>query len=78
VESIRTRRRYTEVEKQTAITVCRLVLKELIGELRAKQIPITFESEVVTLGDLYAGLEVLTGGSAGWQILLKKAGRAYL
>jgi hypothetical protein len=47
----------------------------LAGEQRAKAVPISFESEPLTLSDLCAVLETLTGGPSGWQTLLRLAER---
>jgi hypothetical protein len=64
-----------QIAKEAAIAAVRGVLCELLGPGRAKGIPIEFQSEPVTLSDLYSALETLTGGSSGWQTLLKLAGR---
>jgi hypothetical protein len=65
-----------QVEKSCAITVIRRVMTHLVGEQRAKTIPIEYESDLVTLGDIYGLLEELTGGIDGWRTLVKFSGRA--
>jgi hypothetical protein len=64
-----------QIAKEAAIVAVRRVLRELHGTGRAKGISIEFQSELVTLSDLYSALETLTGGPSGWQTLLKLAGR---
>jgi hypothetical protein len=49
-------------------------MTHLVGEQRA--IPIEYESDLVTLGDIYGLLEELTGGIDGWRTLVKFSGRA--
>jgi hypothetical protein len=50
-------------------------MTHLVGEQRA--IPIEYESDLVTLGDIYGLLEELTGGIDGWRTLVKFSGRAW-
>jgi hypothetical protein len=65
------------IEQRTAIAVCRLVLASTIGKERAARVPLDFEGEgEVTVGDLFAALEELSGGAAGWRTLLQFAGYA--
>jgi hypothetical protein len=47
-----------QVEKSIAITVIRRVMTHLVGEQRTKTIPIEYESDLVTLEDIYGLLEI--------------------
>jgi hypothetical protein len=60
------------VAKQTAIFAIRIILLELQG-LKAHRAEIEFDCDPVTLGDLFALLEKLSGPS-GWQLMQRKAG----
>jgi hypothetical protein len=50
-------------------------LLERFRSSSAERASISFESEPVTLSDLYALLEVLTAGPSDWRTLLRRAGR---
>jgi hypothetical protein len=63
-----------EVQKDAAVYVCKTILREVAGPLIAQNTPIDFENEPVTLRDLDAAIQDLTG-PRGWSALLKKAGR---
>jgi hypothetical protein len=63
-----------QVEKQTAIEVCKTILREVWGPLKSQRMPVDFKTEPVTLGDLQAKIAELTGPK-GSSVLLKKAGR---
>lgn len=62
----------TLVAKATAIFAIRNILLELQG-LKAHRTEIDFRGDPVTLDDLFALLEKLSGPS-GWQLLQRKAG----
>jgi hypothetical protein len=63
-----------EIDKQTAIEVCRIILRDTLGGLVAQATPIDFDqSEPITLRDLHAAIQELAGAK-GWSVLLKKGG----
>jgi hypothetical protein len=62
-----------EIEKQSAVMVCRIVLRETLGPHREQSTAVDFKTEPVTLGDLQAAIQDLAGPK-GWSALLRKAG----
>jgi hypothetical protein len=60
------------VTRETAVAVCRIILRDTLGGLAAQGASVDFESEVVTLRDLHAAIQDLTG-PRGWSALLRKA-----
>ena len=63
------------IEKTAAIAGVRGVMARLAGEARAKDLPIDFDAEIVTVGDVHHALETLTNGPTGYRALLNLAGR---
>jgi hypothetical protein len=62
------------IAKETAIFAIRIILLELQG-LKARRAEIDFAGDPVTLGEMFALLEKLSG-SAGWKLSQSKAGYA--
>jgi hypothetical protein len=61
-----------EVERDTAIKVCRLIVADALGALRAQSTPINFsEGAPVLLTDVHDAIQTLCG-SAGWTALTKR------
>jgi hypothetical protein len=61
-----------EIERETAIKICRLVAEDVLGKQRAQTIAVEFElSWPVLLRDLHAKLESLCG-QRGWDALVKR------
>jgi hypothetical protein len=63
-----------QIEKQTAIEVCRIIMREALGLLKAQRIPVVFGNELVTLRDLQSKVQDLAGPK-GWNALFRKAGQ---
>jgi hypothetical protein len=62
-----------EIEKETAVEVCKIVLRETLGLLRAQRVAIEFGSEPVALSDVQAKIQQVAG-PRGWSALLAKVG----
>ena len=60
-----------EIEKQTAIEVCKIVLRETLGPLKPQRIAVEFKTEPVTLGDLQSRIQDLVGPN-GWRVCSRK------
>ena len=60
------------VARDTAIFVCKLLLERAVGYGAGERMQLDFEGDV-SVSELFATLEELTGGTAGWQWLLKQA-----
>jgi hypothetical protein len=59
--------------RETAIFAIRMLLVQTIG-YKAHRTQIDFGDDPVTVGDLFALLEKLSGGSADWQLAQKLRG----
>jgi hypothetical protein len=64
-----------QIERAAAVMAVRRVIARLAGESKAKDLPIDFDGEIVTAGDVHRALETLTGGPTGYRALLTLAGR---
>jgi hypothetical protein len=62
------------VPRRAAVQAIREILIEFAGPLAAERAKIDFAGEQVTVMELRALLEDLTGGATGYRILLRKAG----
>jgi hypothetical protein len=62
------------VDKATAIFVTALIVSETLGAGRGHQAITAFKSEQPTVGDVLCVIDRLCGGSAGQQLLQRKAG----
>jgi hypothetical protein len=63
-----------QIERETAIEICRIILRDTLGGPVAQATPIDFDqSEPITLQDLHAAIQELAGAK-GWSALLKKGG----
>jgi hypothetical protein len=60
-----------EIERETAIKVCRLIAEDVLGKQRAQSIAVEFDSGPILLRDLHAKLESLCG-ARGWTALTKR------
>jgi hypothetical protein len=61
-----------EIERATAEKVCRLIVGDVFGRLRAQQAPISFdESTPILLRDVHRALDDLCR-SKGWKALVKR------
>jgi hypothetical protein len=61
-----------EIERATAEKVCRLIVEDVFGRLRAQQTPVSFEeSSPILLRDVHQAIEDLCG-SEGWKALIKR------
>ena len=63
------------VEKGTAIYVTKTVVDEATGVGRGNQAVVAFKDDPITISDVLATIDRLSGGSPGsWQLLQRKAG----
>jgi hypothetical protein len=62
------------VDKATAILVTALIVSETLGAGRGHQAITAFKSEQPTVGDVLCVIDRLCGGSAGQQLVQRKAG----
>jgi hypothetical protein len=61
-----------EIERETAIKICRMILEDAVGKQRAQAIEVKFDPDwPILLRDLHAELESLCG-SRGWDALVKR------
>jgi len=61
-----------EVERETAIKICRLILEDVLGKQRAQTIAIEFDPDwPILLRDVHGKLESLCG-ARGWAALTKR------
>jgi hypothetical protein len=63
----------SKVAKETAVFAIRTLLIELQG-FKAHRVQINFDSEPVTVGELFDKLERLCSGAAGWQLAQRLGG----
>ena len=62
------------VDKATAIFVAATIVNETVGQGVGNQAIVAFKSDPVTVSDMLAVIEQLSGGSpAGWHLLQRKA-----
>jgi hypothetical protein len=61
-----------EIERGTAEKVCRLIVEDMFGRLRAQQTPVSFDTSTpVLLRDVHQAIESLCG-APGWTALTKR------
>jgi hypothetical protein len=60
-----------EVERETAVKICRAILEDLFGKQRAQSTSVEFAPGSILLRDVHAELESLCG-SRGWTALTKR------
>jgi hypothetical protein len=61
-----------EIERETAVKICRLVAEDVLGKQRVRTIEVEFDSDwPILLRDLHAKLESLCG-TRGWTALTKR------
>jgi len=60
-----------EVERATAIRICRIISADVFGQLRSQNTPVEFAEGPILLRDVHARLESLCGAD-GWAALRKR------